>query len=236
MIPEIKQLLILQNYDQKLRTLRLALEDIPVKKLACERVCAEVSTNLNHIKNQSRAIELETKNLALDAQAKRDAVIRFKQHQLKVRKNEEYAMLNQEIVMAEDAIIKIEDRQLELMEASEKIQSSLRKAQKHHAEECKKLELQLSKLATRTDVLRTSIRQLEIVRIKLADSIESSLLNQYSKLFKNSNGRAVVPIEGDICSGCHMKVTPQTVMLVKSEKTMTHCLQCGCILYLSHPS
>lgn len=231
MIPEIKRLLILQNSDQKLRTFRLELEAIPVQKAVSERAFAEMSAKLSHVKNRSQEIELKTRQLELEIQSKKAAIIHYKQHQLQTRKNEEYAALSQEIAMAEDAIIKIEDRQLELMEASEKVQFSLREAQRNYDDECKKLEAHLSKLAIRTTVLEASIRELETARLKLSIGLEINLLNQYSRLFKSTKGQAVVPIEGEFCSGCHIKVTPQIVVLVKSEKAITNCLQCGCILY-----
>jgi predicted nucleic acid-binding Zn-ribbon protein len=170
--------------------------------------------------------------LELDVQDKRAAIARYKQHQLQARKNEEYVALSHEIVVAEAAILKIEERQLELMEAAEKGQLLLKAAQKNHTDERKKLETQLSKLAIRAATLEVNIRELEAAHVKLSTGIDADILDQYSRLFKSKNGKAVVPIGHDVCSGCHMKATPQIVVLVKSEKSITNCLQCGCILYL----
>ncbi|ALJ56639.1 Putative zinc ribbon domain protein [Candidatus Xiphinematobacter sp. Idaho Grape] len=232
MIPEIRKLLILQHSDQKLRTLRLELVSIPAQRLASETAFAKASTQLSHIKTHSREIDLEANRLELDVQAKRAAIARYKQHQLQARKNEEYVALSHEILVAEAAILKIEERQLELMEEAEKSHLLLKAAQKNHTDERKKLETQLSKLAIRIATLEVNVRELEAAHVRLSAGIDVDLLDQYSRLFKSKNGQAVVPIEHDVCSGCHMKATPQIIVLVKSEKSITHCLQCGCILYL----
>jgi predicted nucleic acid-binding Zn-ribbon protein len=232
MIPEIRKLLILQHSDQKLRTLRLELASIPAQRLASEAAFVRVCTQLGHIQIRSREIDLETNHLELDVQAKRAAITRYKRHQLQARKNEEYAALSREIIVAEAAILKIEERQLGLMEEAEKSQFLLRAAQKNHTDERKKLETQLSKLAIRTATLEVNIHELEAAHVRLSADIGIDLLEQYLRLFKSKNGQAVVPMEHDVCSGCHMRVTPQSIVLVKSEKSIAHCLQCGCILYL----
>ncbi|QQY09417.1 MAG: hypothetical protein JMM76_01815 [Candidatus Xiphinematobacter sp.] len=232
MIPEIRKLLILQHSDQKLRTLRLELASIPAQRLASEAAFAGVCTQLNRIQIRLRTVDLEMNHLELDVQAKKADVTRYKRHQLQARKNEEYTALSHEIAIAEAAILKIEECQLGLMEEAEKSQFLLRATQKNHTDAHKKLETQLSKLAIRMATLEVSIRELEGTHVRLSADIDIDLLEQYSRLFKSKNGQAVVPMEHDVCSGCHMRATPQLIVLVKSEQSVVYCLQCGCILYL----
>ena len=53
----------------------------------------------------------------------------------------------------------------------------------------------------------------------------------YLHLFKTKHGSAVVTLEHEVCMGCHMKVTAQTVVQVRAAKHIVHCPQCGRILY-----
>jgi len=232
MTPEIRKLLILQHSDQQLRTLRLELASIPGQRLASETAFAEACAQLSRIKTRSREIDLEMNRLELDAQAKRATIIRYKQQQLQARKNEEYAALAHEVAAAEAAVLKIEEHQLELMEEAERSQLLLKIAQDNHTDAYKKLQTQLSKLVTRTATLEANIRKLEVEHIGLSAGLDAGLIDQYSRLFRSRNGQAVVPMEHDVCSGCHIRATPQMVVLVKSEKSIAYCMECGCILYL----
>jgi hypothetical protein len=53
----------------------------------------------------------------------------------------------------------------------------------------------------------------------------------YEKLFLTKAGRAVVPLEGNHCSGCHMTVTPATLRDAKLGAQVVSCEQCGRIVY-----
>lgn len=233
MLPEIEKLLILQDSDQRIRTFQLELSVIPEQRIAKEKAFSEATHQLTRIKARAREIELEKQRLELDVQTKRESVARYKQQQLQTRKNEEYSALNHEISVVEERIRSIEDRELELMEETEKLRPLIEQAEKSDAEGRTKLETQLSGLETRKKSLEARIHELQAARSRLTEGIEEDLLDRYTRLFKSKGGQAVVPVEHEVCSGCHMKVTTQTVILVKSEKSITHCPQCGRILYLS---
>ena len=61
---------------------------------------------------------------------------------------------------------------------------------------------------------------------------KEDLLDTFNRLFHNKS-EAVVALEHDVCTGCHMKITTQTVVRVKGEKEIVHCEQCGRMLYLA---
>lgn len=232
MLPEIEKLLVLQDVDQKIRALRLELVTVPEQKLANEKVFAQTSEQLMRVKARKREIELEKQRIELDVQSKKDTIARYRQQQLQTRKNEEYSALTHEITIAENRISSLEDRELELMEEIEKLRPALEESEKAQSDGKNRLETQLSGLIARKNSIEVRIKELDAKRSQLTEGIEEALLDQYSRLFKSKKGRVIVPVEHEVCSGCHMKVTTQTVILVKSGKTITHCPQCGCILYL----
>lgn len=233
MLPEIEKLLILQTFDQKIRALRLEAAAVPEQKATKEKAFAVISDQLTRLKTRLREIELEKQRLELDVQSQRESIARYKQHQLQTRKNEEYSALSHEISLIENRICNIEDRELELMEAAEQLRPDTEAAERAYSEGQIKLEAQLSGLKNRKSSIEKRIQELAAERHQWTEGIEEDLLDHYARLFKSKNGQAVVPVEHEVCAGCHMKVTTQTVVLVKSEKSITHCPQCGRILYLS---
>ncbi|MBV9391950.1 MAG: hypothetical protein JOY96_08680, partial [Verrucomicrobia bacterium] len=71
----------------------------------------------------------------------------------------------------------------------------------------------------------------EAEREQLSQSIDPNLLFRYNRLFLSKGGDAVVPIEHEVCMGCHMKNTTTLVHRVKLEREIVHCEQCGRMLY-----
>ena len=61
--------------------------------------------------------------------------------------------------------------------------------------------------------------------------MDEDLLDLFSRLFVSKGDAAVVALEHDVCTGCHMKVTTATSVRVKGGREIVSCEQCGRILY-----
>ena len=61
--------------------------------------------------------------------------------------------------------------------------------------------------------------------------VEEDLRDTYDRLIKSKNGEAIVGLRHDVCSGCHMKVTPTTSSLCRAGREVVHCENCGRILF-----
>ncbi len=233
MLAEIETLLTLQDRDQRIRNLKLELEAIPGEKTSKEKQIAASAARLDAAKTRLRAIELERKNLQLEAETKRGQIARYKTQQLETRKNEQFAALGHEIDTAERNIRDIEDRELDLMEETEALQPACVEAERAHGEERTKLEAQISDLEQKRGNVETSVAELRASRPTLTDGIDEELLEQYDRIFKGKNGTAIVELESGNCTGCHVKVTTQTVISTKAAKEIVHCPNCSRMLYMT---
>lgn len=232
MLEVIEKLLALQDRDQRLRAFQSELSHLPDERKSREKQIADSAARLEVARTRVKQIEVDKRNLEGEAQAKRDAITRYKQQQLQTRKNEEYAALAHEIEAAEKIISSIEDRELELMEEAETLKPAVAAAEKTHAEEKAKIEQVLAGLTEKKTNIEARVAELQADRSRLTDGIDEDVLDRYERLFKTKQGAAVVPLEHEVCMGCHMKVTSQTAILVRSEKEIVHCPQCGRMLHL----
>jgi len=232
MLEAIEKLLALQDRDQRLRTLRLELQSLPGEIDAKQRLIQDAAARLEAARARAKAIEVEKKNLEVEIAAKRDQINRYKSQQLQTRKNEEYSALSHEIEGVERVIVSIEDKELELMEEAEKLAPRLAEADKTHADEKAKYEAQIATLREKAVNLQTRIDELAANRAAMLAGIDEDLLERYERLFEAKNTRAVVPIEHDVCTGCHMKVTAQTSLVLRTEKEIVSCPHCGRLLHL----
>lgn len=232
MLEAISKLLTLQDKDQRIRTFLIEKNAIPGEIAAKERLIAAAADRLEKAKTRAKEIEVEKKNLQVEAASKRDQIARYRTQQSQTRKNEEFTALTHEIEAAERVISGLEDRELTLMEEAESLKPALADAEKAHREDKERYDGQITALRQKSLNLDERLAELQASRPACLEGIDEDLLERYERLFKNKNGTAVVSLEGEICTGCHMKVTTQTAVAVKSDREITGCPQCGRLLYL----
>ena len=232
MLEAIEKLLALQDRDQRLRTLRLELQSIPLEIAAKQKLVEDSANRFQTTRSRSLAIEVEKKALEGEIAVKHDQISRYKNQQLQTRKNEEYSALSHEIATAERAISAIEDKELVLMEEAEKLAPQLTEADKAHAEDKAKYNAQIITVREKEGNLKIRIDEMVTGRAALLEGIDEDLIERYERLFETKNARSVVVVEHDVCTGCNMKVTAQTSLALRSEKVIVSCPQCGRLLHL----
>ena len=232
MLDAIERLLALQDRDQKLRTLRLELQAVPTEIASKQKLIADSAARLELARTRAKAIEVEKKSLQVEAASKRDQIARYKTQQLQTRKNEEYTALTHEISNVENLIAQIEDKELALMEETDSLAPQIAAADKTHADEKARLEGQIALLREKEGNLKTRIEEVQKSRASSLEGIDEELLESYERLFETKNARAVVSVEHDVCTGCHMKITAQTSLALRSDKSIVSCPQCGRLLHL----
>lgn len=230
MLPEIEQLLVLQDRDRKIRTLRQELKHAPLERRQMEERLAAAQAALEGLKLKGREVEVERKKLENEAQSKRDQIAKYQVAKFQTRKNEEFAAMTTAISHLEAEIRKIEDRELELMEAAEELRPRIAEADKVAAATKAQVAGQQADLEAKVKTVEGQIRTVEGERGGLAAGVEEDLLDTYQRLFA-TKGEAVVPLNHEVCTGCHMKVTAATVAAVRGRRAVVHCEQCGRILY-----
>ena len=231
MLPEIEQLLIIQDRDQKITKLNSDIERLPLEEEQAKQRLKSVIESVNSAESEIKSNEVEISKIELDIDTRKDSITKLKNQQLETKKNEEFAAMEHSITNYQDEISQLEDSQLELMEKGEELNNSLEEANDIHAKEQKVVDAELAIIKERKIQFSKKIEELKSDREKIASNIDNDLLDQYNRIFKSKKGVAVSELVNDICSGCHMKVTPTTAGMVRAEKVVSTCDQCGRILY-----
>jgi predicted nucleic acid-binding Zn-ribbon protein len=230
MLPEIERLLVLQDRDRKIRTLKLEQKAAPLERKDLDSKLTSANAALEAAKLKSKENEVERKKLEMDAQTRRDQIARFQTQKFQTRKNEEFQAFNNEITRFEGEVREIEDKELELMENAEKLKAVVAEAEKTAQATRAQVQRQLEDLDAKAKALQGQLEEIEKDRNAIAQDIDEDLIDTYQRLFTNKN-EAVVPLEHDVCTGCHMKVIAQTAVSVKGGRSIVHCENCGRILY-----
>ena len=232
MLPEIESLLVLQDHDQRILSLKKDTERIPADK---ERAKERLAKDLDAVEQAKKAVqenEVAIKNLELDIGTRKNTLDRLKVQQYETKKNDEFTALENEINRYNGEVDDLETEELELMEKADSLRLELQKAEDALALTQGMVDEEIADLDKRAKDVQTEHDEVAGVRSKLAAAVDEDLLSLYERLMKSKGGDALVSAENSQCHGCHMKVVPATMIKVQAGKEITQCENCGRILYL----
>ena len=178
MLPEIEQLLILQDKDQVLRRLRNDLKKMPPDAEAAKARLAGATAAVAATKEEAQRNEVAIKSLELQIQTRRDTIVKLKTQQFETRKNEEFTALAHETARYEKDVAKLEDEEMGLMETGEVWQAKLQEALAHHAETEALVKEELGKIKQRYLNVTAQIKEFEGLRGGLAAQVPGELLER----------------------------------------------------------
>ncbi len=228
---DLEQLLVLQDREQKIRQIQNEKKTLPLQRKSLETQLAASLAGVEALKHKGREVEVHRKKLELDAGTRTATIAKLRTQQYETRKNDEFQAMGNEIKRYEEEIGKIEDEELELMDQTDKIKAELGVEEKKGAATSESIARQVKDLAAKEATLDGRLVELTKDRDELASKIDEDILDRFHRLFASKGDAAVVALEHDVCTGCHMKVTTATAMHVKNGKEIVSCEQCGRILY-----
>jgi predicted nucleic acid-binding Zn-ribbon protein len=231
MLDSIRDLLVLQDRDRRLLSLAKDLERLPQEEARAKTKLAGDQAAVSKATEDLRANELAVKKVELDAETRRNTILRLKHQQFETRKNDEFAAIGHEIKRYELELDGFETRELELMEESDRLRTLLNDAEAALTKTQEIVNQDLASIAERKKNLLAQTAELRAEREKSAAAVDSSVLPLYERLLKTKAGVAIAPMHEGRCGGCHMKLVSSTVIKVQGGKEITQCEDCGRILY-----
>lgn len=230
-LPSIRQLLDVQDRDQRIRSLSKDLKDIPKLQQRAQERLADDEAAVASAKQRITEVELKIKTVELDIGTRRTTITRLKDQQFATRKNEEFAALGHEVKRYEAEVSGLEDKQLGFMEVIEGIKPELAAAQAKLAETKNDVAREVAELTERAKAIEARLVELKAERATLIEPVEPEAVALYERLIKSKGDAAIVQLSGDVCGGCHMKVVLATIQKVKANEEIPQCEQCGRILF-----
>lgn len=232
MLPEITQLLKVQERDQRIRGFQKELKDIPKNEAMARMQLAGDQAAVDAASQKMKETEVKIKGVELDVATRRNTIKRLQDQQFETRKNDEFQALGHEIKRYEAEVSGMEDTELEYMEELEGTKAVLKEAQAKLAVTQGRVDEDLKALALRAEGVKARMAAEEVERKNLVAPVEPGLLDLYNRLFSKKGDSAVVALTNGICGGCHMKVVMGTIQSLKAGEGITQCESCGRILYL----
>lgn len=231
MLPELEQLLVIQDRDQKILALKSDLERLPHEEENAKMRLVGDRSSKEKIEQEIKENEVAIKSLELDIETRRDTISKLKVQQFETRKNDEYQALNHEIERYQTEITSLEDNELELMEGGEKLSTELSKAAETLQSTQDIVDKEINIINERRSHCNNLLNETSTERDTMASTVDPDLLNEFERIFSSKKGDAIAELDKGVCKGCHMKVTPATAAAARASKNIAHCDQCGRMLY-----
>ena len=234
MVTEQLQLLVqIQEVDRELLQQKEE-EKIPAETLkAAEQALKNVEGELEKIQAAMVQLEKKKKKDELELKVCEDHIVQLRDKLPRLKTNEEYKALLSEIESAKTRKRSQEDGLLVFMEDDERLRNELAVKEQAVTEAKRLFEIQKQETESALSQFATMSRSIEERSTLLSEKIDKELLAQYKKLLIVGRGMAVVPITGNICTGCHFNIPPQKAAEVKKGEQIHTCTYCNRILHIA---
>ena len=231
---DLSRLLILQDRDLRCESLRQQLAALPGDRARTQgRIDAEEARRKE---GEISLKSLETKRREIEGRitAAEEQILKFKNQELQVKKNEEYTALEHEIARTREAISQAEDEGLALLELTEKAANTLEELRKSVAAEVRLQRDHLALLDRQQAQLEADLAAAQSALTEAEQQADPNALKAYHVVrHAVKRGPWIVPLEGGRCGGCHLKVSGEIDSAARKPHGPVRCDQCGRMVYIS---
>ena len=232
MLPDIENLLKLQDVDKEIRRLQDEIAELPKRVALIEHKLAGTKAQLDKAQAAVKADEASRRKYDTNINDLRGKISKYRDQSLDVKTNEQYKALLHEIQFAEKEITANEDKILELMVNADARDKEVKAAQAELKAETAEIEKEKEQARQRTAEDEKLSAEAKGKRDQLRSGVREDLLRQYERVSK-FRGSGIAEVLDHKCMGCQVILRPQIYNDVRSGKDVVCCDSCQRILYLS---
>lgn len=224
-------LLILQDRDMNLQRIERDLAALPLERESTRQKIATLEERIEAGRQRIKEVEAHGKTLETEMASLEAQIVKYKNQQLQVKKNEEYQALTHEIETTQGKISEIEEREIELLyelDEARKTQATEEAASKEKIDAETRY---LGRLDEKEANLKGEIDQAKTALADAESEMDKPSLSIFRRVARGLKFPIVVPQRDAKCQGCHMRVSASVEVEVKKGSEITTCDNCGRILY-----
>ena len=232
MLPEIENLLKLQDADKEIRRLQDEVAELPRRVSAIEQKLAGTKAQLEKAQAAVKADEASRRKYESSINDLRGKISKYRDQSLDVKTNDQYKALLHEIQFAEKEIAANEDKILELMVNADARDKEVKAAQAELKAEAAEIEQEKEQARQRTAEDEKQLTEWRGKRDQLREGVNEDLLRHYERVSK-FRGSGISEVRDHKCMACQVMLRPQTYNEVRSGKETIVCDSCQRILYFN---
>jgi predicted nucleic acid-binding Zn-ribbon protein len=232
MLPEIENLLHLQEADKAIRRLQDEIAELPKRVASIEQKLAATKLKLEKAQAAVKADEASRRKYETTITDLRGKISKYRDQSLDVKTNDQYKALLHEIQFAEKEIAATEDKILELMVNAEARDKEVKAAQAEMKAETAEIEKEKEQARQRTAEDEKQLVEWRAKRDQMRIGVGEDLLRHYERVSK-FRGSGISEVRDHKCMACQVMLRPQTYNDVRTGQQTVVCDSCQRVLYFN---
>ncbi len=232
MLPDIENLLKLQDVDKEIRRLQDEVAEFPKRIAVIEQKLAGTKAQLEKTQAAVKADEANRRKYDTAISDLRGKISKYRDQSLDVKTNDQYKALLHEIQFAEKEISANEDKILELMVNADARDKEVKTAQAKLKAETAEIEKEKEQARQTTAADEKLLTEWRARRDQIRTGINEDLLRQFERVSK-FRGSGISEVRDQKCMACRVMLRPQTYNEIRSGQQVIVCDSCQRILYFN---
>ncbi len=230
---EIRKLVELQEIDSRIYKLQEEKDqNLPAQLEENRREFEETSKNFTTAEEKLKNLQLSKKDKEIELASKEEGLKKLQTQLYQLKSNKEYQAMLTEIGSAKADTSLAEENVLIVLEALEAAKKECLAQREALDQEKKNFTEKEAKLTGLIKDAEAEISNLRTKRKTLAASVDKEILTHYERLLESRQGLALIPVKGNDCGACNMRLTHQKINEIKMFEHLVSCDVCVRLLYI----
>jgi len=229
--PDLRNLIALQDLEQKIAELQKQVSDIPTEIQAHHDELDRLKQSHQARAERTQELARQRRSLEGEIDLMRAKLSKLKDQLMSVKTNKEYTVMLHEIQVAEEQVRNEEDKVLEIMEETEGMEHELLAAEKELNTRSSELLEMIRKCEASVPVIEAEVSKLLNEKTSMEAHIEADLLVRYRRLSEARKGMALAEVKDELCQACHVRIRPQVYADVLRTEEIFACDSCSRLLF-----
>lgn len=228
---KLNLLLQLQEKDAVLDTLKNRAGEIPDRIEELKSKISESRSSYDETKKEVTQLQVLKKQKELELEVQENLIKKHSTELNAVKSNDAYKALLSEIEHCRKTKISLENDILDIMEKIEAESKEIKDKEKHLKDDESVIIAEISQLENELTKLNAEIAKIQADRLEFVKLLSDDIMHKYNYIRRSRPGKAIVAIDGEMCSGCNMSVRPAVINEIIKEQDFILCDSCSRILY-----
>lgn len=227
----IDLLITLQAKDSSLDELNDKAAVIPLKIDEMNDLMKKIRSDFEERKKNLVQLQVKRKEKELELDSKESEIKKHNIELNSVKTNDTYKALLTQIDNCKQQKSLLENDILDIMEKVENESKLIKTFEIEQKEKESIIKTEINKLEVELNNLKAAISNYDTERAEYLKKIPENILSNYERIRNYTKGTAIVHLEGEKCSACHMYVRPQLINEICKGQEIVACDNCLRILY-----
>ena len=231
MHPSVEKLLRVQDVDSQILFLEEAKRVRPQQLNEDRQKVVQAEESVESVVLKIKRLRMDADGRELDIKGLDDEIGKLTLALNQSRSNQDYAVIRDKIERRKETRDQAEEEVLAKLTEVDKLQAEKEEQEKRVEAARKSFDRKEAEMAELVQGLERQLKDLQERRRGLIDGVNPEHLMLYDRVLSLRRNFAIARVEGQICQGCHMRLTPQNVNLLM-QAMFVQCSNCTRLLYL----